>query len=64
MPVTSTVKGVAARRASSTKPSLTPLEDQIRGTPNFYRDRDYDWSDRQRERELHDYWKAPYYWGI
>src|SRR5215212_9935691 len=39
-------------------------EDQVRGAPNFYRDRDYDWSDRQRERELHDYWKAPYYWGI
>ena len=39
-------------------------EDQIRGAPNFYRDRDYDWSDRQRERELHDYWKAPYYWGM
>ena len=39
-------------------------EDQIRGAPDFYRDRDYDWSDRQRERELHDYWKAPYYWGI
>src|SRR5829696_368237 len=27
-------------------------EDQIRGAPSFYRDRDYDWSDRQREREL------------
>ena len=27
-------------------------EDQIRGAPDFYRDRDYDWSDRQREREL------------
>jgi hypothetical protein len=39
-------------------------EDQIQGAPNFYRDRDYDWSDRQRERELHDYWKAPYYWGM
>ncbi len=39
-------------------------EDEIRGAPNFYRDRDFDWSDRQRERELHDYWKAPYYWGI
>ena len=39
-------------------------EDQVRGAPNFYRDRDYDWSDRQRERELHDYWKAPYYWGM
>jgi len=19
---------------------------------------------RQRERELHDYWRTPYYWGI
>jgi sporulation protein YlmC with PRC-barrel domain len=39
-------------------------EDQIRGAPSFYRERDYDWSDRQRERELHDYWNTPYYWGI
>jgi hypothetical protein len=30
----------------------------------FYRDRDYDWSDRERERELHDYWRTPYYWGV
>lgn len=36
-------------------------EDQIRGAPSFYRERDYDWSDRQRERELHDYWNTPYY---
>jgi hypothetical protein len=40
-------------------------EEQLRGAPTFYRDRDdYDWSDRERERELHDYWKTPYYWGI
>jgi hypothetical protein len=39
-------------------------EDQVRGAPTFYRDPDYDWSDRERERELHDYWRAPYYWGI
>jgi sporulation protein YlmC with PRC-barrel domain len=38
-------------------------EQQLRGAPSFYRDRDYDWSDRSRERELHDYWRAPYYWG-
>jgi hypothetical protein len=29
-------------------------EDQLRGAPSFYRDRDYDWSDRERERDLHD----------
>ena len=40
-------------------------EEQLRGAPTFYRDRDdYDWSERDRERELHDYWKMPYYWGI
>jgi PRC-barrel domain len=37
-------------------------EDQLHGAPTFYRTRDYDWSDRNRERELHDYWKSPYYW--
>ena len=37
-------------------------EEQLRGAPTFYRDRDYDWSDRRRETELHDYWRSPYYW--
>ena len=37
-------------------------EEQLKGAPTFYRDRDYDWSDRARERELHDYWHTPYYW--
>lgn len=41
-------------------------EEQLRGAPDFYRDRDrdYEWSDRERERELHDYWRMPYYWGM
>ena len=29
-------------------------EKQLKGAPTFYRDREYDWSDRARERELHD----------
>ena len=37
--------------------------EQLRGAPSFYRDQDYAWSDRNRERELHDYWRVPYYWG-
>ena len=37
-------------------------EQQLKGAPSFYRDRHYDWSDRARERELHDYWNSPYYW--
>ena len=39
-------------------------EQQVCGAPTFYRDRDYDWSDKVRERELHDYWRTPYYWGV
>ncbi len=37
-------------------------EEQLRGSPTFYRDQAYDWTDRNRERELHDYWGASYYW--
>jgi hypothetical protein len=37
-------------------------EQQLRGAPAFSRDRTYDWTDRSRERELHDYYSTPYYW--
>ncbi len=39
-------------------------EEQLRSAPTFYRDEDYHWSDRERERELHDFWRAPYYWSV
>ena len=39
-------------------------EQQLRGAPAYSRDRDYDWSDRTREKELHDHYRVPYYWGI
>jgi hypothetical protein len=38
-------------------------EQQLSAAPSFYRDRDYGWTDRNRERELHDYWRTPYYWS-
>ena len=38
-------------------------EEQLRGAPAYSRDRDTDWSDRQREQDLHDHYRAPYYWG-
>jgi hypothetical protein len=38
-------------------------EQQLRGAPTFTRDSDWDWSDRSRERQLHDYYRAPYYWS-
>ena len=37
-------------------------EKQLSGAPAFARDGDWDWSDRSRERQLHDYYRAPYYW--
>ena len=37
-------------------------EAQLRGAPSFARDRNYDWTERSRERELHDYWRSRYYW--
>ena len=37
-------------------------ESQLRGAPSFTRDASWDWSDRNREKELHDYYRAPYYW--
>jgi hypothetical protein len=37
-------------------------EQQLRGAPSYARDRNYDWSDRNRERELHDYWRTRPYW--
>ena len=37
-------------------------EPQLKGAPAFSRTRDYDWTDRAREQELHDYYGAEYYW--
>jgi hypothetical protein len=37
-------------------------EAQVKGSPTFYRVPDYEWTDRRREKELHDYWSVPYYW--
>ena len=38
-------------------------EQQLRGAPTFSRDPNWNWSDRSREQELHDHYRAPYYWG-
>lgn len=37
-------------------------EQQLRGAPAFSRDRTHDWTDRNRARELHDYYGTDYYW--
>ena len=38
-------------------------ESQLQGAPAFSRARSWDWTDRSQERKLHDYYRAPYYWG-
>jgi hypothetical protein len=40
----------------------TLLKDQVRGAPAFSPDRNWDWTNRTREQQLHDYYRAPYYW--
>ena len=37
--------------------------DELQRSPAFSRESEYDWSDRTRERELHDHYRVPYYWG-
>jgi hypothetical protein len=39
-------------------------EDQVKSAPDFYRDKDYAWSDRDRERDLHSYYGVTPYWGL
>jgi len=38
-------------------------EAQLRGAPAVDGDEDI-WPDRKREKEVHDYWDTPPYWGI
>jgi sporulation protein YlmC with PRC-barrel domain len=38
-------------------------KEQVTGSPDFYRSGDYAWDDREREMELHNYWRARTYWG-
>src|SRR3954447_24519014 len=44
------------------RPDIT--EQHLPGSSGFSRGHDYDCAERKRERELHDYWKSPYYWGM
>ena len=43
--------------------SIRESEQQVRGAPAFSRIRITTESDQNRERELHDYYGSPYYWG-
>jgi hypothetical protein len=34
-------------------------EDQLKGAPKYSRSTDWDWSDRNRDRAIYDYYKTP-----
>ncbi|HMO29424.1 PRC-barrel domain-containing protein [Enterovirga sp.] len=38
--------------------------DQLKGAPDFYKNDDYKWQDRDKERELHSYYGVTPYWGL
>ena len=39
-------------------------ETQLKTAPKYGRHESWDWSDRNRDRIVHDYYKAAPYWGI
>lgn len=38
--------------------------EQLKSAPDFYRSDDYQWRDRDRERDLHSYYGVSPYWGL
>ena len=38
--------------------------DQVKGSPDFARQNDYAWNNREDERRLHDYYGVSPYWGL
>lgn len=38
-------------------------KEQLTNAPEFSRNPNYDWSDQQSERDLHDYYEVTYYWS-
>ena len=39
-------------------------DDELAKAPSYAADKEFDWGDRTRERQLHDYYQARPYWGI
>jgi hypothetical protein len=38
-------------------------DEELRRAPSFRADKDFDWGDRSKEVELHQYYGVPPYWG-
>jgi hypothetical protein len=37
-------------------------DDELKRAPSFQADQDFDWGDRSKEIELHEYYRIPPYW--
>jgi hypothetical protein len=37
--------------------------EELARAPSFAADKDFDWGDRSREVEIHDFYRVPPYWG-
>ena len=44
------------------KTDISP--EAVKSAPDFYREGDYQWNDREHERRLHDYYGVSPYWGL
>ena len=44
--------------------SIDITDDELAKAPSYAADKEFDWGDRTRERQLHDYYQARPYWGI
>jgi len=39
-------------------------DDELSRAPAFEANKDFDWGDRSREVDVHNYYKVPPYWGV
>ena len=42
---------------------LDLTDEELSRAPSFAVDKDFDWGDRSREVEIHNYYRVPPYWG-
>ena len=42
---------------------LDLTDDELKRAPSFAADQEFDWGDRSREVEIHNYYRVPPYWG-
>jgi hypothetical protein len=43
---------------------LDLTDEELSRAPAFASDADFDWGDRSRETEVHNYYRVPPYWGV